>query len=360
MRYFIILFSLIWIFQGKVIARDTSIVVSDGTPDRPAAGLTTGIPDDEFKPFAEKEDAGSEDEFKVFEDTASSTTEKCGGTCSKKENNLPWVLGILATSLAIGFFIKNQKFRNIRGFFLIATVAILGFWKGACPCPISSFQNLILAGLGNDIQWQSLIWFLGLIPVTFLAGRVYCGWLCHLGAFQELLYIPGKIRVLQGEKAQKIMRGIRVVFLIALFIQLFITNTNIFKHYDPFKAAYNLMASNTLSWVLLGLLLASSVFIFRPFCKAFCPIGLILGWINKIPGARVIGNNGNCTGCKNCDSTCQIRAITRDEQFSRLDNQECIACGNCIGNCRKNALLFFRNNKTTHHDRITCKNSLNN
>jgi ferredoxin len=361
MRRYIFLSSLFGIFWGITLAGDLPKMVSEKPDTELKAVLSGELTDDEdeFKPFSEGSDTGKADEFEVYEDAASTVSETCTGKCSQKDKNLSWVLGILATSLAIGFFIKYQKFRNARGIFLIATVAILGFWKGACPCPISSFQNLVLAGFGNDIQWQSLVWFLGLIPVTYLAGRVYCGWLCHLGAFQELLYIPGKIRVLQGEKAQKILRGVRIGFLIALIIQLFITNTNIFKHFDPFKAAYNLMASNTLSWILLGMLLISSVFIFRPFCKAVCPIGLILGWINKIPGARVIGNNGKCTGCKNCDSACQIRAITRDEQFSKLDNQECIACGNCIGNCRKGALSFFRNNKTSHHDQISCQNIIN-
>jgi ferredoxin len=360
MRQFTILFCFLWIIAAHSNARDTSLVVSEQKTEELSADFSTDASrQDEFEPFVEGPGTGTRDEFEVFDDSASPATESCSGTCTKKEKNLSWVLGILVLSLAIGYFIKFQKFRNLRGVFLIATVVILGFWKGACPCPISSFQNLILAGVGVDVSWQSLVWFLGLIPVTYLAGRVYCGWLCHLGAFQEFLYIPGKIRILQSEKAQKAMRGIRTGFLVVLVIQVIITHSNIFKNYDPFKAAYNLMASNTLSWVLLGLLLSSSVFIFRPFCKAVCPVGLMLGWINKIPGARVIGNNGKCTGCKNCDTTCQIRAITRDSQFSRLDNQECIACGNCVSNCRKEALSFFRNNKTTHHDQITCKNSIN-
>jgi len=325
--------------------------------------------EDEFQTFsndtAKIQEQGEDDEFETFDESGSfEQTENsdacsaCTGDqecCSKnKSGKLDWVLGILAFTVLAGFFVRFPKTRNLRGFFLIASVIILGFIKGACPCPISSMQNLVLFGFGVDVPWQSLIWFLALIPITYLFGRVYCGWICHLGAFQELIYLPAKIKVLQGEKAQKIMRAVRIFFLIALIVQLAVTKTNLFKHYDPFKAAYNLLATNTISWVLLGLLLVSSVFIYRPFCKTVCPVGLILGWINKIPGASVIGNNGNCSGCKTCESNCKIRAITRDANFSKLDNQECIACGECISHCNKNALHFFRNNKNTHHDKIIC------
>lgn len=326
---------------------------------------------DEFSSFPEtanespanetNDEFGSFDEFENFEPSVSDkgVHESCGGNHSecknKKAENLAWVFGILAFTILAGFFVRFSITRNLRGVFLIAAVAVLGFYKGACPCPISSMQNLVLMGLGIEVQWQSLIWFLALIPITYLFGRVYCGWICHLGALQEFIYLPAKIKLFQSENAQKIMRAIRIFFLIALLVQLFITRTNLFKHYDPFKAAFNLIATNTTSWILLALLLVSSVFIYRPFCKTVCPIGLILGWVAKIPGASVIGNNGNCNGCKTCYSNCNIRAITRDDKFSKLDNQECIACGECVSNCNKNALQFFRNNKKSHHDQIACK-----
>ncbi len=309
-----------------------------------------------FEEFSDNTKALGDHEFTEFTGTEESVSHRCqeNGKCKVKSENFTLVIAILILTILAGFMVKYQVTRNLRGLFLIASVIYLGFYKGACPCPISSFQNVILAGLGESVPWQGMIWFLGLIPVSYLVGRAYCGWICHLGALQEILHVPGKIHILQGDRAQKTLRIIRVAILTTLIIQLVITRTNIFKHYDPFKVAFNLMASNTLSWVLLGILLVSSIFIFRPFCKAVCPIGLILGWINKIPGARVIGTKGSCTRCKTCDTTCQIRAITRDSKFSRIDNQECIVCGNCIGNCRKEALSFFRNDKKNHHDKVSC------
>jgi len=184
-------------------------------------------------------------EFESFEefgsfvetDSLSSAHLVCNGEkgcCNKGKNeNLTWVIGILIVTVIAGFFVRFRRTRNLRGLFLIGSVVILGFYKGACPCPISSMQNLVLAGLGVDVEWQSLIWFLALIPVTYLFGRVYCGWICHLGALQEFIFLPAKIKMLQGLKAQKIMRIIRIVFLVALIIQLFVSKSILFKHYDP-------------------------------------------------------------------------------------------------------------------------------
>jgi len=326
-----------------------------------------GFAQDDFLPFGDTavvsgqpSQDGLSGEFETFEETSDGNLAKTcdgeSGSCTEKQNeNLFWILGIIGFTVLAGFFVRFRTVRNLRGIFLVVSLVVLGFYRGACPCPISGLQNVVLAGLGVEVPLVSLIWFLALLPVTYFFGRVYCGWICHLGALQEFIYLPSKIKILQTEKAQKRLRAVRIFFLAVLILQLIITRTNIFKHYDPFKAAFNLMSSNLLSWILLGLLLVSSVFIYRPFCKTVCPVGLILGWVNKLPGASVLGNNGECSGCKTCEMQCKIRAITRDDKFSQLDNQECIACGECVANCHKNAIGFFRNDKKRHHDQIVCK-----
>ncbi len=303
--------------------------------------------DDEFEDWDE---AGS-DEFSEELNNASESTLACATTCSieKQNKKLNKVLIVLAITILSGFFVRHHFTRKLRGFFLLASVVILGFIQGACPCPISSMQNLVLFSLGEAIHWHNLIWFLALIPITYFLGKVWCGWICHLGALQELIHLPGKFTWLKSSKSVKILRYIRIVTLITLIIQLIVTRTNLFIHYDPFKVAFNLFSINTTGYVLLVILLISSVLIYRPFCRTFCPIGLILGWVSRIPGASVIGLESNCTSCKKCNDACKLNAITRDEKISILDNQECIACGDCLNSCNKSSLKFFRKNKKHHH-----------
>jgi len=324
---------------------------------------------DEFKTF-KNEDEFSEfnenefEEFNTFELTDSGSNcngcanaEKCNPEPEIINSQLWWVIGILLFTILAGILVRFKTTRNLRGLTLLISLAVLGFYNGGCPCPIMSFEKLILWIIGVDIDWRHLVWFLGLIPITYFFGKVWCGWICHLGALQEFLFKPVKFEIFKGEKAQKTMIIIRYVFVTALIIQLLITETNIFCKYDPFKVAFNLLSPHTLSWWLLGLLLLSSVFINRPFCRTICPIGIILGWVSKIPGATIIGLKGDCISCKQCSDSCDIHAITRNnkKKTSTLDNKECISCGNCISACKRSGIKFVQKSKK-HDTKIILKN----
>lgn len=242
----------------------------------------------------------------------------------------------------IGFGLKYNSFRKTKGLFLLLSIAYLGFYRGACPCMISSFQNSILLIVGNDVKWITLLWFLALIPATYLFGKVWCGWLCHLGALQEFLFRAPKFKLLHTVKAQKVLKIIQISSLVILALQLIITHTNIWCKIDPFLVAFNLYSSNITGWVLLGIMLVSSVFIDRPFCRAFCPVGLILGWVALIPGARRLDKNSLCTDCPSCARECKHHAMIHEHKKTYLNNQDCIMCGDCMSSCKHSALGIKR------------------
>lgn len=308
---------------------------------------------DEFESF---EQYSANDEFESFEQAGDKDCgASCGGCTPKKSNaQLWWVLSALGATVLSGFLLRYKSTRNLRGAMLLLSLLIFGFYVGACPCPIMSLHNIVFALAGIETNWTGMLWLLGLIPVTYIFGKVWCGWVCHLGALQEFIFLPGKIKILQSQKAQTIMRWIRIFLLITLVLQILITQTNLFKTIDPFKVAFNLRASNLTGWILLGLLLVMSLFMYRPFCKAVCPIGLLLGWVAKIPGASILVPSNNCSGCKVCNRSCEINAITCDDKLSVLDNQECIACGNCVGDCKNGSMKFTRNTKN-NASKSVCK-----
>ena len=217
-----------------------------------------------------------------------------------------------------------------------------GFYKGGCPCMISSFQNTILAILGKEITIISMLWFLGLIPLTYLFGKIWCGWLCHLGALQEFIFLPPKLKLLQTTNNQRMLRYMRGVFLIILLVQLMITRTNLFIHYDPLKVAFNLFSANITGYVLLVLLLVSSVLIYRPFCRAVCPVGLVLGWVALLPGAKRLTKDKSCIDCSSCSKPCKSHAMIYENKISSLQIQDCILCGDCMGSCKKGAIQLNR------------------
>jgi len=269
-----------------------------------------------------------------------------------RKKALNWVVAILAVTALAGLFVRFKPSRKLRGVFLLASLVVLGFYKGGCPCMISSFINTVLWSFGAERHWSLFIWFLGLIPITYLFGRVWCGWICHLGAVQEFIFSGSKFRALKSESAQKAMKILQYFLLATLLMQLFITKTNIWCRIDPFLVGFSLMSGAKISLILLALMLLSSIFIHRPFCRAACPIGLILGWVSRIPGASILEDKSECITCSICSETCLSQAIQRKKEgdnFSLLfDNRECNACGECLSLCDKDAIKFTRQkiNKT--------------
>ena len=303
---------------------------------------------DEFENNDEFSDSAG-DEFSEFSDEENAISEPVHKT---NWNRFNWAIGILFATLIAGIFVRHEKTRKLRPLFLLASVVILGFYRGG-PGIISSFQNIVLILLGQYWKWTAGVLFVGVIILTYFYGKVFCGWICYLGAIQEFLYI-GKIKVLQTEKAQRIMRIIRYILLSLILIQLIITQTIEWSKIGPFKVIFNLYSPNLTGYILLGILLISSLFIYRPFCKMVCPAGLIFGWVTKIPGASVLGITNSCAGCKICNTSCNINAITRENNISKLDNQECIMCGECMNDCKIKSIQPFRKNET-HKGQIVIK-----
>jgi len=250
-----------------------------------------------------------------------------------KDPNIYEPIAIFLIIGLISLGIKNKTFRKYRGLFLLASLLYLGFYRGACPCMISSWQNSFLILLGVKVKWETLLWFLLLLPGAYLFGKIWCGWLCHLGALQEFLFKALNVKFLQGNKAQKIIKYVQISVFILWIVQLILTRTNLFCEYDPFKVAFNLISPTTTGWVLLGILLVSSVLVYRPFCRTFCPVGLTLGWVSLIPGARKLDKNDTCVHCKKCDTACQQRALIHENKVTTLRVQDCILCGECISEC---------------------------
>ena len=267
-------------------------------------------------------------------------------------NRLYWAIAVLLYTILAGILVRFKGTRKLRGLFLMLGLVILGFYRGG-PGVLSSFQNSYLMAIGVEVNWQAIVLFIGLIPVTYLFGKVFCGWVCYLGAIQEFLHID-KVKLFQSEKAQKVMKIIRIVAITAVIIQLSITQDILWSKIGPFKTAINLFSPNLTGYILLGIVLVSSVFIHRPFCKLICPVGLVHGLVTKIPGASVLGINDSCAGCKTCSTSCQINAITREGKTSKLDNEECIRCGDCMDDCNIKSISFYKKGEQ-HNDKIILK-----
>jgi polyferredoxin len=87
---------------------------------------------------------------------------------------------------------------------------------------------------------------------------------------------------------------------------------------------------------VFALILVISVFVYRPFCRLFCPFGAIL----SLAAAKSLFRfrvGEACIDCGNCTKACPTQ-----EAKDTDPKAECYMCGRCIESCKKTGALAYR------------------
>jgi len=241
-----------------------------------------------------------------------------------------------------GLLVKSRFGRKLRFFFMVAGLIFFGFYLGGCPCPIMSFFKVFLVFRGDFQATTGVIWFLGLAYLTYFVGKTWCGWLCPLGALQEFLYKDGLYKNQKSNTIKKIFRTGRVILIISMIGFLLFTGIIILSQIDPFKPIFNLFYApvSLITWILIVVLIISSILFYRPFCRTVCPLGLVLGLVSRIPGATRIRTGENCNSCTRCEKNCDMGAIDIITHDRAVFHEDCILCGDCMENCKQEAITL--------------------
>ena len=172
--------------------------------------------------------------------------------------------------------------------------------------------------------------------LAILFGPVFCGWVCPLGTFQE--WIAGLGRKLFGkrrynhfvpEKADKWLRYFRYIVLAWVVFMTATTSTLVFSNIDPYFALFNFWTSEVAigGVVVLGVIIAASLFIERPWCKYACPYGAVIGISNLFRIFRIRRNESTCNMDHVCDITCPMNIKVSEKHIVR--DHQCISCLEC-------------------------------
>ena len=247
------------------------------------------------------------------------------------EGNVIYVV-FLAIAI-IAFHLKKVWLRYV---VMLASLALIGFLQMGCPSPVRAIQNVA----ADPGQLSAIIPFLAkigiVLVVAFFYGKIFCGWVCPKGSIQEFLY-QRKLKINVPSGLDKWLRKLKYIMLVLIIV------LPVFFHYKPFNpdtspfaALFNL-GGGTVAIALLGIILVSSIFIYRPFCRYACPTGALLGIVAYLNRNRFFTENCTCCqlACKNCEiGAFQCPTKDGERQFS-VDKSECIMCGECRGNCPK-------------------------
>jgi polyferredoxin len=86
--------------------------------------------------------------------------------------------------------------------------------------------------------------------------------------------------------------------------------------------------------MILIVVLALSMFIYRPFCRYLCPLGAFYSFFNRFSFYQMSIDKEKCTGCKVCERSCPMAV----EVTKNVNSPECIRCGKCKTVCAQHAI----------------------
>ena len=258
---------------------------------------------------------------------------------SRSRRTVQW-LGFFATSLmAIRHLIPSSHGSG--------SSTRSGAFDSVCPMGgIETFYSYITTG--NTLLTTNLFNFavlLGVLAVSVVAGRAFCGWMCPLGTLQDM-FAEWTSRLFNGSKPEtrtkskypielppKVDKVARNFKYLILLVVLFASTKSVYpplRDICPARAIFGFELHEGLLISVLVTFILTSLLVKRFWCKYLCPLGAFLAIFNKIALLRVKIDVSKCAGCGICEMDCPMDIPAIPESMRDL---ECIQCLDCIDSC---------------------------
>lgn len=180
------------------------------------------------------------------------------------------VLVVLALGVWAAFVRPGHRW--VRLVVLVLNVGVVGFWCGQF-LSLSLLRGWLSSGFDPLAMLPTLAMLAVAVVLPFFGkpGH-YCQWACPLGAAQELLYmLPwGKIQV--APHIFRVLNHIRLTVFALLLLGLWLGFGAFLLDYEPF-IIFTPEAASVPVLILAAVIVLTSFFIPRPWCKTLCPLG---------------------------------------------------------------------------------------
>ncbi len=255
-----------------------------------------------------------------------------------------WLITFLFCIMLIDAKLMSQKAATV---IYLITFIIGGLLLVAIPNTLLPISEILMAIADRKDLWY-LLPVLTVLTILFgtslLVGRIFCGYACPLGTFQELLSKINFKQDIKNQKANKfhfevskqLTGKVRWTFVGILFFLAILLGINILPYFDPFSGFLVLRSPIDLNlfiaFVGLSIVGISSIFLYRPYCRFLCPFGAGSDLCSRY-AKNTYQRTEDCTECGLCEKICPTHVAAAES-----NKGECYYCNRCIEICPEDAI----------------------
>lgn len=219
------------------------------------------------------------------------------------------------------------------------------------PSPICAATKSILYGFRTPMMVTLAV----ILVLTLVGPKLFCGWVCPVGAVQELIaMLADKLGIRRRKWNFRSTHGVRVgIFLLFVFLSgTAILHTvqegrvvalSLYDYINAFRGfeigLQPTLFDNIVHFLPFVLTLAFAFLFYRPFCYLVCPIGLLTNLVEQAGLFRVVLRKPPCNDCGVCTAKSPCPTVPEILKGSAV-RPDCFSCTVCVNSCPSRSLEF--------------------